>query len=148
MKQAVEVAFAEMLDISTDIDRAMVFGPEGVIVSNVDPALHDLVLAEARQLIALGEESASHMGSQPLTQLVVETGDGLVLLVREVEAGGLAALATARKRSRVGLLLYDLRTCLRDAREAMKAASPAEPISGQEATAQAAESAPAAGEEA
>ncbi|GEM_PF-462632 len=148
MKREVEAAFAEMLDISTDIDKAVVFGPEGVIASNIDPALHEVVLAEARQLLALGEESATHMGSQPLTQLVVETGDGLVLLVREVEAGGLVALATAKKRSRVGLLLYDLRTCLRDAREAMKAASQEEATAGREAAFPGEGSSPAAGEEA
>jgi hypothetical protein len=30
-------------------------------------------------------------------------------------------LATGKKGSRVGLVLYDLRTCIRDAREAMSA---------------------------
>ena len=63
------------------------------------------------------------MGSQPLTQLVVETPGGLVFLVRELAADGMTAVATGKKGSRVGLALYDLKTCLRDAREAASAAT-------------------------
>jgi predicted regulator of Ras-like GTPase activity (Roadblock/LC7/MglB family) len=122
MLQQVEAAFAEMLDISTDIDKAVVFGPEGVIVSNMSEAVQAVAVAEAEELTRLGEQSASRMGSQPLTQLVVETAAGLVFLVREPVPGGMTALATGRRGSRVGLVLYDLKTCLRDAREALNAA--------------------------
>lgn len=121
MQQEVEAAFAEMLDISTDIDKAVVFGPTGVIASNMSEAVQAVAVAEAAELTRLGEESASHMGCQPLTQLVVETPQGLVFLVREPTPEGITALATGKRGSRVGLVLYDLKTCLRDAREAMKA---------------------------
>jgi predicted regulator of Ras-like GTPase activity (Roadblock/LC7/MglB family) len=118
MKQEIEAAFAEMLDISTDIDKAVVFGPEGVVASNVgEPALSAIV-AQAGELVRLGQQSAEKMGSQPLTQLVVEVPSGLVFLVRELAADGMTAVATGKKGSRVGLALYDLKTCLRDAREA------------------------------
>mgnify|MGYP000229959329 CR=1 FL=1 len=123
MQREVEAAFAEMLDISTDIDKAVIFGPGGVLASNMDQSAHDVVLNEAKELVKLGEANAERMGSQPLTQLVVEAGEGLVLIVREVGADGMTAVATAKRGSRVGLALYDLRTCLRDAREAMKAAA-------------------------
>jgi hypothetical protein len=43
----------------------------------------------------------------------------MVFLAREIEPEGMAILATGRKNSRVGLVLYDLKTCLRDAREAL-----------------------------
>ncbi len=118
MKQQIEAAFAEMLDISTDIDKAVVFGPEGVVAANMaEPALSTAV-EQAKELVRLGQESAAKMGSQPLTQLVVETAAGLVFLVRETSADGMTAVATGKKGSRVGLALYDLKTCLRDAREA------------------------------
>jgi predicted regulator of Ras-like GTPase activity (Roadblock/LC7/MglB family) len=118
MKQEVEAAFAEMLDISTDIDKAVVFGPDGVIASNMtEPAL-SVVVSKAQDLVRLGLESAAKAGSQPVTQLVVETPTGLVFLVRELAADGMTAVATGKKGSRVGLALYDLKTCLRDAREA------------------------------
>jgi predicted regulator of Ras-like GTPase activity (Roadblock/LC7/MglB family) len=82
-----------------------------------EPALA-AVVAQAKALVRLGQESAEKMGSQPLTQLVVETSAGLVFLVRETVADGMTAMATGKKGSRVGLALYDLKTCLRDAREA------------------------------
>jgi predicted regulator of Ras-like GTPase activity (Roadblock/LC7/MglB family) len=118
MKQEVEAAFAEMLDISTDIDKAVVFAPDGVIASNMtEPAL-SMAVAQAEELVRLGQTSAAKAGSPPLTQLVVETSAGLVFLVRELAPDGMTAVATGRKGSRVGLALYDLKTCLRDAREA------------------------------
>ena len=118
MKQEIEAAFAEMLDISTDIDKAVVFGPEGVVAGNVSEPLLSAIVAQAQELVRLGQESAEKMGSQPLTQLVVEAPSGLVFLVRELAADGMTAVATGKKGSRVGLALYDLKTCLRDAREA------------------------------
>ncbi len=124
MKNEIEAAFAEMLDISTDIDKAVVFGPDGVVASNMSEPAQSATVAQAQELVSLGQESAKKMGSQPLTQLVVETSSGLVFLVRETGEGGMTAVATGKKGSRVGLALYDLKTCLRDAREAAgKAAS-------------------------
>ena len=123
MKQEVEAAFAEMLDISTDIDKAVVFGPEGVVATNMSEPALSVAVTHAEELVRLGEESAAKMGSQPLTQLVVEAPQGLVFLVRELGADGMTALATGKKGSRVGLALYDLKTCLRDSREAANAAT-------------------------
>ena len=56
------------------------------------------------------------MGGAPLTQLMVETGGGMVFLVREAASDGLAILATGIKGSRIGLVFYDMKTCIRDAR--------------------------------
>ena len=118
MKQEIEAAFAEMLDISTDIDKAVVFGPDGVIASNMGEPAQSATVEQAKELVQLGQQSAEKMGSQPLTQLVVDASAGLVFLVRELAADGMTAVATGKKGSRVGLALYDLKTCLRDAREA------------------------------
>jgi predicted regulator of Ras-like GTPase activity (Roadblock/LC7/MglB family) len=118
MKQEVEAAFAEMLDISTDIDKAVVFGPQGVVATNMSEPALSAAVTQAQELVRLGEQSAAKAGSQPLTQLVVETPQGLVFLVRELAPEGMTAVATGKKGSRVGLALYDLKTCLRDAREA------------------------------
>jgi predicted regulator of Ras-like GTPase activity (Roadblock/LC7/MglB family) len=122
MKQEVEAAFAEMLDISTDIDRAVVFGPEGVVATNMSEPALSVSVAQAEELVRLGQTSAVKSGSQPLTQLVVDTPGGLVFLVRELGPDGMTAVATGKKGSRVGLALYDLKTCLRDAREAASTA--------------------------
>ncbi len=122
MKQEVQAAFAEMLDISTDIDKAALFGPEGVLASNMPADAQTLAVAQAEEIIRLGETRATEMGSQPFTQLVVETPSGYLFFAREIRDGAMSILATGKKGSRVGLVLYDLRTCMRDAREAMSAA--------------------------
>ena len=121
MKQEVEAAFAEMLDISTDIDKAVLFSPTEVLASNMPEGARAAAVAQAGELTQLGQARAAEMGSQPFTQLVVETPAGYVFFARETLTDGMAMLATGKKGSRVGLVLYDLRTCMRDAREAVTA---------------------------
>ena len=122
MKQKVALAFEEMMDISTDIDKAVLFDADGVLASNMPGEAQAPALTQARELVALAEARAGEMGSQPFTQLVIETAAGYVFLARESGAEGMSVLATGKKGSRVGLVLYDLKTCLRDAREAATAA--------------------------
>jgi hypothetical protein len=43
-----------------------------------------------------------------------------VFLVREIDEHGMVILATGRRDSRIGLVLYDMKTCIRDAREAAR----------------------------
>jgi hypothetical protein len=97
----------------------VLFGPSGVLASNMSDQTQTVALAQAGEIVRLGEARAAEMGSQPFTQLVVETPSGFVFFARELVADGMAMLATGKKGSRVGLVLYDLRTCMRDAREAM-----------------------------
>ncbi|OFW55905.1 MAG: hypothetical protein A2133_01390 [Actinobacteria bacterium RBG_16_64_13] len=131
MKQEVEAAFAEMLDISTDIDKAVLFGPAEVLASNMAEDARATAIAQAGELIRLGEARAAEMGAQPFSQLVVETPGGYVFLAREVISDGMAILATGKKGSRVGLVLYDLRTCMRDAREATNPKTPDDQETGE-----------------
>ncbi len=102
MKQEVEAAFTEMLDISSDIDKAVLFGPGEILASNMPAEAQQAAVGQAEELSRLGELRATEMGSQPLTQLVVETSAGLVFLARETTADGMTVLATGRKGSRVG----------------------------------------------
>ena len=120
MKLEVEKAFKEMLDISTDIDKAIVFAGDEVLASNFPEDLQATMVAKASELAGLGEGRAKDMGSQPLTQLVVEAPAGFVFLVREAGEGEIVVLSTAKKDSRIGLVLYDMKTCIRDAREAAR----------------------------
>jgi hypothetical protein len=131
MNQQVEAAFTEMLDISSDIDKAVLFGPGELLASNMPPGTQPAAVGHAEELSRLGGLRATEMGSQPLTQLVLETPAGLVFLARETVTDGMTVLATGRKGSRVGLVLYDLKTCLRDAREAMVAEAPGDQGEGE-----------------
>ena len=116
MKEEVQAAFEEMMDISTDIDRAVVFSEEGVLASNLgEEELEKKAMGQALELVRLSEARALEMGSQPFTQLAVDTGSGYVFVSRELGKEGLTVMATGKKGSRVGLVLYDLKTCLRDA---------------------------------
>ena len=123
MTQQVEAAFAEMLDISTDIDKAILIGSGGALASNMAVEAQGEAIVQARELSRLAEERTAETGSQPLTQLVIETPAGYVFFVRERDAEGMSMLATGKRGSRVGLVLYDLRTCIRDTREALAAES-------------------------
>lgn len=122
MMTGVENAFKEMLDISGDIEKALLFGSEGVLATNMDAGAESVGVEQARELILLSALRATDMGSGPMTQLVLETSAGMVFLVREAAEDGLVALATGKKGGKVGLALYDLKTCIRDAREAMEQA--------------------------
>jgi predicted regulator of Ras-like GTPase activity (Roadblock/LC7/MglB family) len=125
MKQQAEKAFQEMLDISTDLDKAVLFRGDEVIVSNFPESLQASMVAKAKELAALGGQKAQEMGGSPLTQLVVETDSGSVFVVREAKDGGMGVLATGKKDSRIGLVFYDMKTCIRDSQESEEMASPA-----------------------
>jgi predicted regulator of Ras-like GTPase activity (Roadblock/LC7/MglB family) len=131
MSTGIETAFKEMLDISSDIEKALLFAPDGVLASNMDEAAQAAAMANAKELIRLASLRAADMGSQPMTQMVVETSAGFVFLVKEAQEDALVALATGKKGSRVGLALYDLKTCVRDAR-AGSGASDGESAAGEE----------------
>lgn len=121
MKEQAEKAFKEMLEISTDVDRAVLFAGDEVLVSNFSESLQGTMVKKAHELAAAAGRAAD-MGSAPLTQMVVESTGGMVFLVREPEDGGLGILGTAKKDSRIGLVFYDMKTCIRDAQEADDAA--------------------------
>ena len=120
MKVGAKKAFEEMLDISTDIDKAILFTGDEVLASNFPEEVQATMVAKALELVGLGEGRAKDMGSQPLTQLVVEGPAGYVFLARETDERGMVILATGRRDSRIGLVLYDMKTCIRDAREAAR----------------------------
>lgn len=119
MNTGIETAFKEMLDISSDIKKALLYGQEGILASNIDAGMQAAAVAQAKELVRQGELRSASTGSQPMTQLVIESPAGLVFLVREPQGEGLVVLATGKKGSRIGLALYDLKTCVRDARLAM-----------------------------
>ena len=124
MKEEFQSAFEEMMDISTDIDKAIVFSRDGVLASNMGEQAQKAAVTQAKELVRLAEARAAEMGSQPFTQLAVDTGSGHVFVSRELGEQGLTVLATGKKGSRVGLALYDLKTCLRDAGGVSQTESP------------------------
>lgn len=117
MSKQAEKALKEMLDISTDIEKAVVYAEGEVLAGNFPADIQADMVAKARELTDLGRDRAQDMGAGELSQLMVETEQGAVFLVRETGEGDLGVLATGKKDSRVGLVFYDMKTCMRDTRE-------------------------------
>jgi predicted regulator of Ras-like GTPase activity (Roadblock/LC7/MglB family) len=117
MSEQADKAFQEMLDISTDIDKAVLFKGNEVIATNFAESVRQDMVWKALELAGLGDQRAKDMGSSPLTQLMVETDAGSVFLVREAKPDAMGVLATGKKDSRVGLVFYDMKTCMRDAQD-------------------------------
>jgi hypothetical protein len=96
---------AYLYEISPEMRGCAILGPDGKLLgSNGDGEGWE---EAARELIdavdAAGGEAASHAH--------VSTGDGEVFLVR---AEGLAAVAAAERLTLASLVLFDLRTALKD----------------------------------
>ena len=104
-------ALADLTEISSQVETAAVFGSDGSTLASTfadDDAAARLVGA-ARELLAAAAEVATGTGRE-LTQLEVGLQEGSVFVVRD---GELAIAATTAARPTAGLVLYDLRTCLR-----------------------------------
>jgi predicted regulator of Ras-like GTPase activity (Roadblock/LC7/MglB family) len=108
-------ALADLIEISTQIESAVLVDAQGkVAASNLaDTARADAFARAARDLFAAAEESMS--GSERrerLVQLQAVTPDGCVFVVRDEER---VVAAVTVPDPTVGLIFYDLKTCLRHA---------------------------------
>ena len=117
MKEQAEKAFQEMMDISTDLDKAVLFRENEILASNFPESLQVYMIEKARDMASLGDQQSKQAGSSELTQLMVETDRGSVFVVTEPGDEDMGVLATAKKDSRIGLVFYDMKTCIRDAQE-------------------------------
>lgn len=107
-------ALADLTEISPQIEAAVVFGEEGtVLASTLDDERAREVARLARALLADAEAVRTREAGRP-TQLQAETRAGSVFVVREGER---LIAATTPFDPTVGLVFYDLRTCLRSVDE-------------------------------
>ena len=100
-------ALAHLTEISTQIQAAVVFDREGTVLGSI---VDD---ERAGQLAAKGLElfrTAEQQGSQELVQLDAAVPDGTVFVVRDADR---LIAATTGAEPTVGLVFYDLKTCLR-----------------------------------
>ena len=103
-------ALADLTEISSQIDAAVVFAEDGAVLASTLTSAERAtrLAATAGELFAAARDLQP--GDRELTQLEVSLREGGIFVVRE---GGRAIAATARAGSPAGLVLYDLRTCLR-----------------------------------
>jgi predicted regulator of Ras-like GTPase activity (Roadblock/LC7/MglB family) len=103
-------ALADLTEISSQIQAAVVFDDEGKVAGSTlgDEARAGALAQAAANLLAAADEVRT--GESPLTQLEVATGEGSVFVVRE---GKTAIAATTSANPTVGLVFYDLKSALR-----------------------------------
>ena len=101
-------ALADLTEISSQIEAAVVFDDKGKVVGSTLPDGEGFAKATA-DLLAAADELKT--GDSPLTQLEVATGDGSVFVVRE---GKTTIAATTAPAPTVGLVFYDLKSALRN----------------------------------
>jgi DNA topoisomerase-1 len=103
-------ALADLTEISSQIEAAVVFDSKGNVVGSTlaEPAQADALATGAGRLLASAEEI--NTGASPLTQLEIATGEGSVFIVRDGET---SIAATTGGNPTVGLVFYDLKSALR-----------------------------------
>jgi predicted regulator of Ras-like GTPase activity (Roadblock/LC7/MglB family) len=110
-------AIADLTEISPQVRHVVVIAPDGSLVgSNADPAAAQKLADGARELIAAAEELRPGV-----SQLEAATVSGSVFVVRD---GDRLIAATTSPEPTVGLVFYDLKTCVRSIDEPKPKAAP------------------------
>jgi predicted regulator of Ras-like GTPase activity (Roadblock/LC7/MglB family) len=116
-------ALADLTEISSQIEAAVLFGPRGgVTASTLADTDRARELAHKSADLLHAAEAVKAGTAEALTQLEVATTDGSVFVVRE---GDKRIAATTAPQPTVGLVFYDLKSCLHsldDAHEQSEAA--------------------------
>ena len=103
-------ALADLAEISTQIEAAVVFDREGTVLgSTVDDDRAGQLAGSALDLLRAAEEARPE-DAEPLAQLDVTLRDGSVFVAADSDR--LIAATTAPDPT-VGLVFYDLKSCLR-----------------------------------
>jgi predicted regulator of Ras-like GTPase activity (Roadblock/LC7/MglB family) len=107
-------ALSDLTEISSQIEAAVVLGPDGSVIGSTlgEGERADAFGRAAQELLAAAEEAGG--SGEPLVQLEAATHDGSVFIVRD---GDRAIAATTSTEPTVGLVFYDLKSCLRSLAE-------------------------------
>jgi predicted regulator of Ras-like GTPase activity (Roadblock/LC7/MglB family) len=113
-------AVADLMEISSQVRAAVVVAPDGTVDAASDAAAGDALAHAARGLLdAAGDVRST--GDSSITQLEAAAREGSVFVVRDGE--GRVVAATTGSSPTVGLVFYDLKTCLRSLGDASGEAS-------------------------
>jgi predicted regulator of Ras-like GTPase activity (Roadblock/LC7/MglB family) len=103
-----EQALAELMEISSQVDAAVLVDAAGEPLASTLPDERAARLARAG--VTLLEGAVRSADGREVTQVEAATRDGSLFVVRD---GDRAIVAATGATPTVGLVLYDLRTCLR-----------------------------------
>jgi predicted regulator of Ras-like GTPase activity (Roadblock/LC7/MglB family) len=105
-------ALADLTEISSQIDAAVLADADGAVLASTFPdEARARQLASAAQALLAAAEGVRAEG-QPLAQLEASIAEGSVFVVRDA---GRVIVATTTPQPTVGLVFYDLKSCLRAA---------------------------------
>ena len=109
-------ALTDLKQISTQVERAVVVRNDGTLEASTlrDTAAAERIARAATDLWQAADDARSSLGRPPLSQLEVAMPEGSVFAVRDVAR--LVCAVTAGDPT-VGLIFYDLKTCLRNIAE-------------------------------
>jgi predicted regulator of Ras-like GTPase activity (Roadblock/LC7/MglB family) len=108
----IDEAIRDLLNVSTDIQGVAVLGPDGDVAAAGPGAVAADLAATAAWLWEAALERAATLAESPLDHVVVQDARGAVAMLA---ARGRRIAAVTGPRPALGLLLFDLRTCLGDA---------------------------------
>jgi predicted regulator of Ras-like GTPase activity (Roadblock/LC7/MglB family) len=103
-------ALADLTEISSQIEAAVLFDEGGAVLGST-LAAGDAAQGVARAAGELLERAGAFRSEGSITQLEASTADGSVFVVRD---GGRRIAATTGPAPTVGLVFYDLKSCLRN----------------------------------
>ena len=109
-----ETALAELTEISSQIEAAVLVDAKGAVSASTLPDERAARLASSARAAL---EGAEQVRAGELTQLEVASEEGSLFVVRE---GDRLIAATAGPEPTAGLVFYDLRSALRKATERKK----------------------------
>lgn len=110
-------ALADLTEISTQVEAAVVFDREGTVLgSTADDERAGRLASSALELVQAAEQARPE-GGRELVQLDVALADGSVFVVSD---GDRLIAATTAPEPTVGLVFYDLKSCLRGLAEEPK----------------------------
>jgi predicted regulator of Ras-like GTPase activity (Roadblock/LC7/MglB family) len=102
-------ALSDLTEISSQIEAALVLDADGsTMASTLDGTRSQELVRTAQELLAAVGRAGD--GARELAQLEVATTDGSVFVVRDAER---TITATTGPEPTVGLVFYDLKSCLR-----------------------------------
>ncbi len=103
-------AVSDLTEISSQIETVLVLDADGsTMASTLDGARSQVLAQAAQELLAAVRRAAGDGNGEP-AQLEVATTDGSVFVVRDGER---TITATTAPEPTVGLVFYDLKSCLR-----------------------------------
>jgi predicted regulator of Ras-like GTPase activity (Roadblock/LC7/MglB family) len=104
-------ALKDLTEISSQIEAAVVLDREGtVLASTLDDERAGRLAGSALELLRAAEEHKAEVDGAELVQLDVALRGGSVFLVADADR---VITATTRAEPTVGLVFYDLKSCLR-----------------------------------